>query len=98
MLMQSITKGENFIPYLILCLSSLALAYVPLCIAFVLKITWKQEAQRTFVDNFVSFNKNKIAEWSNKALKEQKLATLTSEGPTAIHTFIDYFWDLYIVI
>lgn len=95
LLMQSITQGENFAPYLVLCLSSLALAYVPLCIAFILKITWKQEAQRSFIDNFISANKNNIAEWSNKDLKEQKLSILTSEGPTAIHAFIDYIWDLY---
>lgn len=93
--MQSIAKGENFFPYLILCLSSLALAYVPLCIAFILKITWKQEAQRFFINSFVSFNKNNITEWNNKLLKEEKLSILTSEGPTTIHAFIDYFWDLY---
>ncbi len=93
--MQSITLGENFAPYLVLCLSSLALAYVPLCIAFILKITWKQEAQRSFIDNFISANKNNIAEWNRKDLKEQKLSILTSEGPTAIHAFIDYIWDLY---
>lgn len=93
--MQSITKGENFFPYLILCLSSLALAYVPLCIAFILKITWKQEAQRFFINTFVSSNKNNIAEWNDKGLKEQKLSILTSEGPTTIHAFIDYVWDLY---
>src|SRR5262249_30274894 len=95
LLMQSITQGENFVPYLILCLSSLALAYVPLCIAFILKITWKQEAQRSFIDNFIVTNKNNIAEWNNKEVKEQKLSILTSEGPTAIHAFIDYTWDLY---
>lgn len=93
--MQSITLGENFIPYLILCLSSLALAYVPLCIASILKITWKQEAQRIFIKSFVSANKNNIGEWNDKALKEQKLSILTSEGPAAIHAFIDYVWDLY---
>lgn len=94
-LMQSITKGENFTPYLILCLSSLALAYVPLCIASILKITWKQEAQRIFIKSFVSTNKNNIAEWNDKGLKEQKLSILTSEGPATIHAFIDYVWDLY---
>lgn len=93
--MQSITKGENFTPYLILCLSSLALAYVPLCIASILKITWKQEAQRTFINSFVSSNKNNIGEWSDKNLKEKKLSILTSEGPATIHAFIDYVWDLY---
>lgn len=94
-LMQSITRGENFTPYLVLCLSSLALAYVPLCIASILKITWKQEAQRIFIKSFVSSNKNNIAEWSDKGLKEQRLSILTSEGPATIHAFIDYVWDLY---
>lgn len=97
-LMQSITRGENFIPYLVLCLSSLALAYVPLCIAFIFKITWKQEAQRFFINTFVSSNKNNISEWSDKGLKEQKLSILTSEGPSTIHAFIDYVWDLYTYI
>lgn len=96
--MQSITKGENFTPYLILCLSSLALAYVPLCIASILKITWKQEAQRIFIRSFVSTNKGNIGEWNDKKLKEQKLSILTSEGPATIHAFIDYVWDLYTYI
>ncbi|MBA2727415.1 MAG: hypothetical protein H0U49_04500 [Parachlamydiaceae bacterium] len=94
-LMQNITRGDNFTPDLILCLSSLALAYIPQCIAFILKITWKQEAQRTFINSFVESNKNNINEWSNKGIKEQKLSVLTSEGPAAIHAFIDYVWDLY---
>ncbi len=93
--MQQITQGENFTPYLVLCLSSLALSYVPLCIAYILKITCKQEAQRSFIENFIVANKNNIAEWNNKELKEQKISILTSEGPAAIHTFIDYTWDLY---
>jgi ABC-type transport system involved in cytochrome bd biosynthesis fused ATPase/permease subunit len=96
--MQSITQGENFFPFLLLCLSSLALAYVPLCIASILKITWKQQAQRFFINNFVVYNKNNIAEWNDKALKEKKLSILTAEGPTAIYAFIDYFWDLYTYI
>ncbi len=96
--MQSITQGEDFIPYFILCLSSLALAYIPLCIAFILKITWKQKAQRSFIKTFISSNKNNIGEWNNKTLKEQKLSMLTSEGPAAIHAFIDYVWDLYTYI
>lgn len=94
-LMQSITRGDSFTPYLILCLGSLALAYVPQCIAFILKITWKQEAQRSFINSFVDSNKHNINEWSNKGIKEQKLSVLTAEGPAAIHAFIDYVWDLY---
>lgn len=94
-LMESITKGGNFVPFFVLYLSSLALPYLPQCIAFILKITWKQEAQRSFINTFVSSNKNNIAEWSNKGLKEKKLSILSSEGPTAIHAFIDYAWDLF---
>lgn len=96
--MQSITKGEDFVPYFVLCLSSLALAYIPLCIAFILKITWKQKGQRSFIKAFVTSNKNNIREWNNKFLKEQRLSMLTSEGPAAIHAFIDYVWDLYTYI
>src|SRR5215207_7388240 len=43
-LMQSITKGQPFTLYFILSISSLALAYIPLCLAYIFKITWKQEA------------------------------------------------------
>lgn len=94
-LMQTITKGENFTIYFVLYLSSLALAYLPQCIAFIVKITWKQEAQRTFINTFIANNKDNIAEWSNKGIREQKLSILTAEGPTAIHAVIDYAWDLY---
>jgi len=94
-LMASITLGENFFPFLFLYLSSLALPYIPFCIAFIFKISWKQEALRSFINAFVASNKNNIGEWSNKGLKEEKLSILTSEGPTALHALIDYVWDLY---
>ncbi len=94
-LMATITQHGNFFPYLMLYLGSLALPYIPLCVAYILKITWKQEAQRSFINAFVGFNRNNISEWSNKGIKEQKLSILTSEGPTTIHTFIDYIWDLF---
>lgn len=94
-LMQSIARGENFVPYFVLSISTLALAYVPQCAAYIFKITWKQEAQRSFVNAFISSNKNNISEWSNKGLREQKLSVLTSEGPATLHALIDYIWDLY---
>lgn len=94
-LMASITQGQSFLPYLALYLGSIAFPYIPLCVAYILKISWKQEAQRSFTDSFVASNKDNITEWSNKGLKEHKLSLLTSEGPHAIHLFIDYFWDLY---
>ena len=93
-LMESITKGEAFLPYLALYLASVAIPYIPGCFGFILKITWKQEAQRVFINNFVKTNKNNISEWSNKGLREQKVSMLTSEGPAAIHAFIDYLWEL----
>lgn len=94
-LMASITKGENFFPFLGLYLASLAIPYIPWCFAFILKITWKQEAQRSLTNAFIAANKNNIGEWSNKGLKEQKLSILTSEGPATIHALIDYIWDLF---
>ncbi|MBA3815365.1 MAG: hypothetical protein H0X29_02380 [Parachlamydiaceae bacterium] len=94
MLMASITKGENFFPFLMLYLAALVIPYIPWCWAFVLKITWKQEAQRSLTNAFIASNKNNIGEWSNKGLKEQKLSVLTSEGPATIHAFIDYVWDV----
>lgn len=94
-LMMCITRGENFVPYFVLYLSSLAIPYIPWCFAFILKITWKQEAQRSLTNAFIAANKNNIGEWSNKGLKEQKLSILTSEGPAAIHALIDYIWDLF---
>lgn len=97
-LMQAITQGENFTSYFILCLSSLALAYIPQCIAYIFKITWKQEAQRSFIKTFVETNKNNVAEWNNKKLKEQKISILTAEAPAALHACIDYSWDVYTYI
>lgn len=94
-LMASITAGGYFLPFLLLYLASLAFPYIPLCIAYILKITWKQEAQRSFTNAFVASNKDNISEWSNKGIKEQKLSILTSEGPNTIHVFIDYIWDLF---
>lgn len=90
-----ITKGENFFPYFILYLLSFAIPYIPWCFAFILKITWKQEAQRSFTNAFVAYNKDNISEWSNKGIREQKLSLLTSEGPAALQALIDYVWDLY---
>lgn len=94
LMMKKITAGEPFFPYLILYLCSLA-SYVPGCIALVTKITWKQESQRSFINTFVSSNRNQIGEWSNKGIKEEKLSLLTAEGPSALHALIDYLYDLY---
>lgn len=93
-LMSAITLGQNYFPYFFCYLASLAIPYVPWCLAFILKITWKQEAQRSFTNAFVASNRNNIGEWSNKGLKEQKLSLLTAEGPAALHALIDYLWDL----
>lgn len=94
-MMACIASGQDFVFYLALYFLSIALYYVPNGIAFILKTTWKQKAQRSFVDTFVQSNRNNIVEWSNKGLKEQKLSILTSEGPAAIIAFVDYVWDLY---
>ncbi len=91
----SITSGENYFPYLLTFLGSLLLAYIPNCIGLILKTSWKQEAQRSFINAFVAANRDNIGEWSNKGLKEEKLSILTSEGPNTLHTFIDYTWDVY---
>ena len=61
----------------------------------VIKISWKQESQRSFIQAFVHSNRNQIGEWSNKGIKEEKLSILTSEGPSALHLLIDYIYDLY---
>ena len=97
-MMACIASGKNFFPYLALYLLSIALYYIPNGIAFILKITWKQEAQRSFIHAFVCSNHNNIGEWSNKGLKEEKLSILTAEGPTAINALIDYVWDLFILM
>ena len=61
----------------------------------IIKISWKQEAQRSFIQAFVSSNRNQIGEWSNKGIKEEKLSILTAEGPSALHLLIDYVYDLF---
>lgn len=90
-----VTEGKPFVPYLLIYLLALLLPYIPNCIGLVLKTSWKQEAQRSFVNNFVTNNKDNIVEWSNKGLKQEKLSVLTSEGPSTLHLFIDYVWDLF---
>jgi ABC-type transport system involved in cytochrome bd biosynthesis fused ATPase/permease subunit len=90
-----ITTGGEYLPYLLIYLGSLLLPYIPGCIAQIFKTSWKQEAQRSFVNSFVGVNKNNIGEWGNKGIKEEKLSILTSEGPNTLHQFIDYTWDLY---
>jgi ABC-type transport system involved in cytochrome bd biosynthesis fused ATPase/permease subunit len=94
-MMRKITSGEPFFSFLFLYLGSLVLPYFPGCIALILKISWKQEAQRSFINAFVTSNRNQIGEWSNKGIKEEKLSILTAEGPTALHALIDYVYDLY---
>lgn len=90
-----VTSGGNYFPYLIIYLLSLLLPYIPGCVAQILKTGWKQEAQKSFVNSFVSVNKDNIGEWGNKGLKQNKLSILTAEGPNTLHLFIDYAWDLY---
>lgn len=97
-LMQAITQGADFTAYFILSISSLALAYIPQCIAYIFKITWKQEALKSFIKTFIGANKNNLLEWSDKKIKEKKLSILTSEAPTALQGSIDYVWDLYTYI
>ncbi len=92
--MSSLTAGEEFLHYLVFYLVTLAAPYIPWCIAFIMKITWRQEAQRSFINAFVANNRNNIGEWSNKGLKEEKLSILTSEGPNALNALIDYCFDL----
>lgn len=94
-MMKHITEGKPFFLDLFLYLASLSIPYIPGCVALVIKISWKQEAQRFFINAFVSSNRNQIGEWSNKGIKEQKLSILTAEGPSALHALIDYLYDLY---
>ena len=94
-MMKRITGGEPFFSFLFLYLGSLALPYIPGCLAFIFKISWKQESQRSFIHAFVTSNRNQIGEWSNKGIKAEKLSILTAEGPTALHDLIDYIFDLY---
>lgn len=93
--MQSIASGEPFFTYLFLYLSTLILPYIPGCVAFVMRIYWKQEALRSFINAFIASNRNNINDWNNQSLKEEKLSILTGEAPTAINALIDYLYDLY---
>src|SRR5271154_5357586 len=77
-LVSKIASGQDFFPYLICYLLSVVLYYLPNGVAFILKTSWKQRAQRSFIEAFVSSNKHNIGEWSNKGLKEQKLSILTA--------------------
>lgn len=95
MMMKKITGGQPFFPILFIYLGTLVFPYIPGCIAYIFKISWKQEAQRSFIQAFVSSNRDQIGEWSNKGIKEEKLSILTAEGPNALHALIDYAFDLY---
>lgn len=92
-LMNAITSGQNFYPFLGFYLASLVIPYIPWCIAFILKSTWKQEAERSFINAFVATNKNHIGEWGDKSIKEEKLSILTTEGPNALNALIDYVFE-----
>lgn len=92
-LMETVAAGGDFLPYILLYLTSLAIPYIPGCIALIVKTHWKQEAQRHFINAFVASNRNNIGEWNNKAIKEEKLSILTSEGPMALQALIDYVWE-----
>lgn len=92
---RAVTAGDAFFLYFALYLGSLSIYYIPGCIAYVLRISWKQEALRSFVSAFVTSNRNNIAEWNNKGMREEKLSILTGEAPSAINALIDYLFDLY---
>lgn len=94
-MMRKIMEGENFFLFLYLYLGSLICPYIPGCLANIIKITWKQEAQRSFINTFVASNRNQIIQWSNKGIREEKLSILTTEGPNTIHALIDYVFDLF---
>lgn len=93
-IMEEITSGGDFFNYLILYLGSLLLPCVPWGFAFIFRTSWRQEAQRAFINAFVSSNRNHIGEWGNKGVREQKMSILTSEGPQAINQLIDYAFDV----
>jgi ABC-type transport system involved in cytochrome bd biosynthesis fused ATPase/permease subunit len=93
--MKSIVEGTPYIPYIVLYLTTLVFQYIPSCVAHIFKTEWKQEAQRSFINAFVSANRNNIGEWNNKTLREEKLSLLSAEGPAALHALIDYVWDLF---
>jgi len=92
-LMQDIVSGKNFFPILAIYLATLVIPYIPYCLAYILKSTWKQEAERSFINTFVASNKNHLEEWGNKDIKEEKLSVLTTEGPNALNALIDYVFD-----
>ena len=92
---KEIVEGEYFFFYLSLYLLSLALPYLPGCFAYIIKTSWKQDSQRTFIHTFIQSNQNQISEWSNQGIKEEKLSILSNEGPNALHALIDYVFDLY---
>lgn len=94
-LTQRITTGGDYFPILLVYLCTLLLPYIPGCIGLIFKTSWKQEAQRSFVNTFVASHKDNIVEWGNRGRKEEKLSILTAEAPTTLHTFIDYAWELY---
>lgn len=93
-MMKKVTTGENFFPFLFLYLGSLIIPYIPGCFASIIKISWKQIAQRYFIEAFVSSNRNQISEWGNKNIREEKISILASEGPSALYAFIDYVYEL----
>ncbi|MCE2982063.1 MAG: hypothetical protein LW832_00715 [Parachlamydia sp.] len=92
---KKIGSGENFFPYLFAYLACLVSPYIPGCLANIIKISWRQEAQRYFINAFVQSNRNQIGEWNNKGIKEEKLTILTAEAPSALQAMIDYMYDLY---
>jgi ABC-type transport system involved in cytochrome bd biosynthesis fused ATPase/permease subunit len=94
-MMRKITSGDPFFFYLFLYLTALIVPYIPGCLANIIKINWKQEAQRYFINAFVASNRDQIGEWSNKGIREEKLSILTTEGPNALHLVIDYVYDLF---
>lgn len=95
LMMKQITEGEPFLFNFFLYLVTLAFPYIPGCIAYIIKMTWKQETQRSFIHAFVKSNRNKLSEWSSKDKREEKLSILTAEGPNALNELIDYLYDLY---
>jgi ABC-type transport system involved in cytochrome bd biosynthesis fused ATPase/permease subunit len=94
-IMRKVGANENFFPYLFIYLASLVTPYIPGCIANIIKISWRQESQRYFINAFVESNRNQIGEWNNKGIKEEKLSILTAEAPNALQALIDYVYDLY---
>lgn len=93
--MKSVVQGTPYIPYIIIYLVTLGMHFLPNCVASIFKTKWKQEAQRSFINAFVSANRNNIGEWNNKTQRAEKLSLLTTEGPAALHALIDYVWDVF---